>query len=549
MSQNYVFQEEETSPIDFGRILGAAKRRYVFFLIPFLTILVVCIGVILFLKPVYESTGTILVETQQIPSDLIQSSITSDANQRITIIKQRVMTRGNLLQIIDKFDVFGADRQRLPVSELIERMQEQININVITSEVSGNRRGSTTIAFQLSFDHENPKIAANVANELITLFLSENVKTRTARATETTAFLNSETQKLRDALTKTENDIVAYKQKYRDALPEHLDLRLRMLERSETDLREYIREIRALEEEKRYLQIELTAAKTGRTGSGGEIVQSELQENIETLKKELLDASTRLTESHPNIKALKKRIVALEQQQLEEDKNAARLAASEGSAAGSTYNPLLEKLEIRIESIDGKISEGRRQIEKAKRKVAEIEAIIIEIPQVERGLSVLNRTYGDILEKFNVLESKQAQAQLSQNLEEDKKAERFILLEPPIVPTEPVRPDRLKIMGIGSFLAFAAGAGFVVLIELLDQRIRSASELEAILKHPPIVSIPYIVTPTEMGKRRTKLVLYILAPFMFVIVALVAVHFLYQPLDTLFYKAWVALDKLRISLL
>lgn len=549
MSQDYLLSDEETSSLDVSRIIGAAKRRYIFFLIPFLLISLICTGVILFLKPIYESTGTILVETQQIPTDLIQSSVTSDANQRITIIQQRVMTRRNLLQIIDKFDVFGVDRQRHPVSELIERMQKQINVNVITSDGSGRRRGSTAIAFQLSFDHESPKIAAKVANELVTLFLSENVKTRTTRASETTEFLDAETQKLRDALTETENDIVAYKQKHRDALPEHLDLRLRMLERSEVELREYVREIRALEEERRYLQIELTSARTGRSAVGGSGSKSELQENIDELKKALLSASTRLTDSHPDMKALKKRIAALEQQQIDEESEASQAAAENRPVSGSTYNPLVEKLQIRISSIDEKISEARRQIAASKQKVTEIERIIIQIPQVERGLSVLNRTYGDILEKFNVLESKQAQAQLSQNLEEDKKAERFILLEPPIIPTEPIRPDRLKIMGIGSFLAFAVGAGLVVLIELLDQRIRSASDLEAILKHPPIASIPYIVTAAETGKRRTKLILYILAPFLILGIVLIAVHFLYQPLDILFYKAWVAIDKLRISLL
>jgi protein tyrosine kinase modulator len=548
MSQDYLLQEEETSPIDIGRYLGVAKRRYIFFLIPFLLILLISVGVIVFLKPIYQSTGTILVETQQIPTDLIQSSVTSDPSQRITVLQQRVMTRRNLLQIIDNFEVFGVDRQRLPVSQLIAKMQSQINVSVITSEFTGRRRGGAAIAFQISFDHENPEIAAKVTNELVTLFLSENVRTRTARAADTTAFLNSETEKLRSALIKTENEIVEYKQKNRDALPEHLDLRLRMLERSEAELREYVREIRALEEERRYLQIELTSARTGRSGAGGATVVSELQENIEALKKTLLDASTRLTDSHPDIKALKKRIDALEQQQIEEENEAARAAAENKPLKNAPYNPLVEKLQIRMSAIDAKIAEARIAIEKLKKKVEEIEAIIIEIPQVERGLSVLNRTYGDILEKFNVLESKQARAQLSQNLEEDKKAERFILLEPPTVPTEPIRPDRIKILGIGSFIAFAAGVGLVVLIELLDQRIRSSSELEAVLKHPPIVSIPYITTPAEMNKRRSKLVLYILAALVFIAIVFAAVHFLYQPLDDLFYKIWVALDKKLISI-
>ncbi len=549
MSHEYMLHEEEQSSFDVGSLLLAAKRRYLFFLIPFVLILIASLVVALSLKPVYQSTGTILVETQQIPTELVQSAVTTDPNQRITIIRQRVMTRRNLLQIIDKYNVFGEDRKNLPVSTLIERMQNLIRINVITSDVGGSRRrGTTTIAFTVSFEHQTPEIAAKVTNEIVTLFLSENVKTRTARASETTAFLDSETQKLRAQLNDVENEIVAYKQKHGDKLPEHLNLRLTMLERAETDIRELSREIRSLEEEKRYLQIELTSARAGRTTGGGPVGLTELEQNIETLKDELLDASTRLTSSHPDIKALNKRIEALEKQQAEIDAAAQTGSSSSEQASTPGYNPLVETLQVRIESADEKIAVARQQIAVARKKVEELEAIIIEIPQVERGLAVLDREYQELLEKFGVLEGKQAQAQLSQNLEEEKKAERFILIEPPAVPTVPIRPDRKKILGIGGLIAFAVGAGFVVLIELLDRRVRTASELEALLKHPPIVSIPYIVTQSETGKRKYRLLLYLLGPVVLALGGLACIHFLYEPLDSLFYKVWVAIDKLRVSM-
>jgi len=545
MSHEYTLQEEESSSLNIGYILSAAKRRFLYFLIPFLIILASSIGVALILPPVYESSGTILVETQQIPTEFVTSAVTADANQRITVLRQRIMTRRNLLEIIDKFNVFGKDRQVLPVSTLISKMQNLISIDVITADMSGRRRAAT-IAFTLGFDHKNPEIAAKVANELVTLFLSENVKTRTARATETTAFLDGETEKLRVLLTDVENQIVVYKQENRDALPEHLDLRLKMLERSENEIRDLGKDIRSLEEEKRYLQIELTSARTGRTTAGGR-AQTELEENIEDLKKALLESSTRLTDSHPNIKALKKRIAVLEQQQKEEEALAQAALSAEKPIAGSAYNPIVERIQIRMQTINQQISEARQQIANTKLKVAEIESIIVEIPQVERGLSILNRKYAEALGKFNALESKQAQAQLSQNLEEEKKAERFILLEPPAVPTVPVRPDRPKIMGIGGFLAFAVGIGLAFLVEMLDRRVRTASELEALLKHPPIVSIPYIVTQLETGKRRYKLLFVLLIPIAVAIVLAIGIHFLYQPLDILFYKAWVALDKIRLS--
>ncbi|WP_340148655.1 XrtA system polysaccharide chain length determinant [uncultured Sneathiella sp.] len=547
MSQDFAIQEEESSPINLGSIINAAKRRFLFFLIPFVLIMIGSVVVGLILPPTYSSEGTILVETQQISTDLVESTVNTDPNQRIKMIEQRVMTRENLLKIIDKYNVYGNDRRVMTVSSLVERMQANIWIDVITSSMGAGRRGETTIAFTVSFNHENPQIATDVANELVTLFLSENVRTRTERATEATAFLSEEAEKVRRQLAKVESEIVAYKQKNKDALPEHLGLRQNMLERTEGEIRDMRRDIRALEEEKRYLQIELTSARTGRSADGG-LEQSELARNLATLKDNLLDASTRLTDSHPDIIALKKRIAVLEAQ-VEAETAEALAAATQGqSASNSAYNPVVETLQVRIAATDEKIAEMRQQINQASKRVKDLEGIILEIPQVERGFASLNRTYEDLLDKLNSFESKQAQAQLSQNLEEEKKAERFVLLEPPVVPTEPWSPDRPKIMGVGSLFALAVGIGVVFLIEFFDKRIRSASELEAVLKHPPIVSIPYIHTQEEASKQRLKIIFYALIPIAAIALILVAVHFLYEPLDEIFYNLWAAFDRLRVRL-
>jgi uncharacterized protein involved in exopolysaccharide biosynthesis len=207
MSQDFAIQEEESSPINLGSIIGAAKRRFLFFLIPFVLILVGSVIVGLILPPSYLSGGTILVETQQISPDLVESTLNTDPNQRIKAIEQRVMTRENLLKIIDKYNVYGNDRKVMTVSTLVDRMQENIQIAVITSSLGG-RRGEATIAFKVGFIHENPQIATDVANELVTLFLSENVRTRTERATEATAFISEEAEKVRRQLAQVESEIV-----------------------------------------------------------------------------------------------------------------------------------------------------------------------------------------------------------------------------------------------------------------------------------------------------------------------------------------------------
>tara|TARA_R100000005_G_C5004139_1_gene213199 strand:- start:29285 stop:30922 length:1638 start_codon:yes stop_codon:yes gene_type:complete len=544
MSQEFSLNQEEASPINFERILSAAKRRFLFFLIPFVLILAGSVAVAMLLPAKYSSWGTVLVETQQISPDLVESTITTDPDQRIRMIQQRVMTRENLLKVIDKYNVYGEDRKVLTVSDLVGKMQDEIAIDVITSSSGDRRRNETTIAFTVGFNHQNPQIATDVANELVTLFLSENVRTRTERATEATAFLAEEASKVRRQLSQVENELVAYKQKYGNALPEHLGLRQDMLDRSETEIRDLRRDLRTLEEEKRYLEIELTSARSGLTASTGG--QSELARNLSSLKDQLLEASTRLTDNHPTIIALNKRIAALEQQ-VEEETRQAMASAAQGSSAGNAYNPVVERLQIRIAGTDDRIQAIRNQIAATSKKVAELEAIIIEIPQVERGLAGLNRTYEDLLNKLNDLESRQAQAQLSQNLEEGKKAERFVLLEPPIVPTDPYSPNRKKILGVGAMFGIALGIACVFLIELLDRRIHSASELEAVLKHPPIVSIPYIQTKMETSRQRMKIILYLLSIVVLFAALLVLIHFFYRPLDEIFYQLWVSFDRLLLQ--
>ena len=44
-------------------------------------------------SPTFKSTATILIEEQEVPAELVHSTITSYADQRIEMIKQQVMSR------------------------------------------------------------------------------------------------------------------------------------------------------------------------------------------------------------------------------------------------------------------------------------------------------------------------------------------------------------------------------------------------------------------------------------------------------------------------
>jgi len=211
----------------------------------------VCITVILGLSvlvamsipPVYESSGTILVESQQISPDLVAANNNTFADERIEVIRQRVMTREHLEAIIDKYNLFSSEIRRLSVTEKIDEMRNAITVSLVSAAVKG--RGEVTIAFRVGFEHKQPEVATQVANELVTLFLDENIKQRTERASETTEFLTQEADKLRVELEILENRLADFKQAHSNALPEHQELRMNMLSRAETELKEVDRDYKA----------------------------------------------------------------------------------------------------------------------------------------------------------------------------------------------------------------------------------------------------------------------------------------------------------------
>ena len=175
------------------------KRRWVAFLVPFVLLAPIGILAALLWPPTYLSEGRILVQSQQIPTELVRPTVTSAAQERIQVIEQRTMTRDNLVAIADKFQLFPDKRPLMSITELVALMKKQTKIAPVELTLDFKQRSrsdSPTIVFSVGFEYDDPAVAARVANELMTRILTEDLRDRTSRATDTTKFLAREVQKL-----------------------------------------------------------------------------------------------------------------------------------------------------------------------------------------------------------------------------------------------------------------------------------------------------------------------------------------------------------------
>ena len=496
--------------------LSIMRRRAPYLIGAFVTVLLISIVAAITLPPTYRAIGTIMVESQQVPENIVPTADKSPLEERINIIKQRVMTRESMLVIANKYQLFKDSSQFLTSAELIERMRKRVGVELLNSD---GRQGKSTIAFTLSFEDRSSEISYMVTKDIVTLFLDWNVKLRTEGAAETKDFLSQEAGKLKLEVERQEGLITAYKGQHSNALPEQLSLRMTMLSRAENDLREVERDYRSTKEELRTLQVELSAAKYGI----GNIPSQSLPE----LKIELTRLSSIYNESHPDIKALKRKIEALE-----------KIVEAPGSEVTTDKAPTFAvyKIQAKMDSANARLESLTQQQKMLQTKIVQNEGAMILTPKVGQELDILIRDRDSAQKKYEEILSKRMNAQISESLESESKAERFTLLEPPIMPEKPYKPDRVKIIALGIFLAIAASAGMLMAMATFDKNIRGADALTHILGYRPLVVIPYLVIKEEVERRKRILKSAVIASVLALIILMIALHFLYMPLNELFTK-------------
>ena len=201
MASTIYTEKSDFSLVDLMQVLN---RRYKLLILVSAIVFSIAVLAALFLPAIYRSSAIILIEQQEIPTDFVRSTVTSFADQRIQVISQRVMTSSNLIEIMDKYDLYPKLRERETREKVLDEMRDNISRKMISADVVDPRSGrpvEATIAFQLAFEHRSPGTAQKVANELVSLYLNENLKTRTEAAQETSAFLTAEAARLRETVS------------------------------------------------------------------------------------------------------------------------------------------------------------------------------------------------------------------------------------------------------------------------------------------------------------------------------------------------------------
>lgn len=572
----------EEEGIDLSTYLAIIKRRKWQLILPIVLLLPLAALVAIVLPPVYRSEATILIQQQEIPTELIRTTVTSFADQRIQVIKQRVMTVANLSALIEKYGLYPEIRQEQSINAAVEEMREDVGLNMISAEIIDPRSGrpqEATIAFELSFRYGAATIAQQVVNELVSLFLAENLRQREEAVREASNFLQEEAEKLAAQIRGLEGALAKFKQDHPNNLPELFSLNRELMQRADERLRQNAISIRSLEQQQLTLETQLSQIDPEQSAAFGNSNQGTLSpaQRLLQLEAEYVGIATRYSPTHPDrvnmereIRALRKVVgstdlsaLRIQRQQIARELEVAReryatehpdvqrlernleqadrrlASANDGEPFGGSMamssNPAYVQLQARLDGIKLEIQGLRDNNQELKARIETYEQRLFEAPNIEREYRDLTRGYDNAVAKYREVKDKQLEAELSEALETGGKAERFTLIEPPVVPEKPIEPNRPAIILLGLIGSIGAGVGHLALREFLDKGLYGAGTVQMLTGTPPMAVIPYIGTAVERRRRAWRRYLLAGGTLVVLVLAALAVHVFVKPLDVIWF--------------
>ncbi len=174
-------------------------------------------------------------------------------------------------------------------------------------------QSSQLTAFTVSFEGKEPEKLAAVTNHLASLFLEENTKDREQKAQTTIEFLEKQLVDLRSEIQETEAQLADFKEKHMNELPELMQLNLKTMDQLERQIGGSGAKHQNLINRKIYLegQLALLEPSMHKVSADGKRILTP-KEELSVLRSQYLSLSSSLSEEHPDVIKLKKKLAALE---------------------------------------------------------------------------------------------------------------------------------------------------------------------------------------------------------------------------------------------
>jgi polysaccharide chain length determinant protein (PEP-CTERM system associated) len=474
-----------------------SRRKWIALLV-FTVVLAATVSIIMSLPDLYRATATVLVETQHVSEELIRSSVSAELETRLQTIREDVMSRARLGDLITRLGLYPELRAKGEAFDaIIERMRKDVDLDLNSATAAGAR--VPTIAFAIKYTGRNPQTVAQVANMLASLYVAENTKIREGQAARTAEFLKTQLAEVKNELDAQERRASEFNLSHIGELPQQVSANLASLERLNTQLRlNGENQVRAMDRRER-LERQLTELASAPGTIAADQANASAPEQAAKLKQQLEQLRKKYTDQYPEVIRVQAELEDLERQ-LSEHAVAANPAAKPPGAAAPSLDPRARLVQA-IADDDAELAALKNEETAFRRAIASYEQRVENVPRREEELSTLSRDSTTTKDRYDTLLKRYEEAQLASSLEQGQKVEQFRILDAAIPPREPTAPSRSRLFAIGVFLAIGLAVGSVLAVEKLDTAFHNIDDLRAFVTVPTLFSIPRILTTADARRR------------------------------------------------
>jgi uncharacterized protein involved in exopolysaccharide biosynthesis len=146
------------------------RRFYV--IIPAVLLFLIGLVTAYVLPTLYRSTATLLVESQDLSTDIVEAPGTGQIEERIAKIREQVLSRGDLISLIEQNNLYPSERRSKPMSVVVDKMRKATTVGALAGDI-GQSGGSkaNVIAITMSYDYPDATKAQAVMQSYVTQFL------------------------------------------------------------------------------------------------------------------------------------------------------------------------------------------------------------------------------------------------------------------------------------------------------------------------------------------------------------------------------------------
>jgi protein tyrosine kinase modulator len=486
-------------------LVGLWGRRKWIALLVFGAVFAAAVSITVSLPDLYRATATVLVQTQHVSEDLVRSTVSNELETRIQTIREDVMSRARLGELITHLGLYPELRAKgEPFDAIIERMRKDIDLDLNSAAAAGTR--APTIAFAIKYTGRDPQTVAQVANMMASLYVAENTKIREGQAVRTAEFLKAQLADIKKELDAQERRSTEFNLSHIGELPQQVAANLASLERLNTQLRlNGENQVRAMDRRERYERQLAELGPAAPPPVAADPARGPGSQEVEKLKLELEQLLRKYTEQYPEVIRVRADLANLERQ-ISERSVPANTSAKPSEAAASSVDPRTRLLQA-IADADAELNALKKEETAFRQAIGSYEQRVENVPKRQEEVEALSRDSATTKDRYDTLLKRYEEAQLAASLEQGQKVEQFRILDAAIPPREPAAPSRMRLFAIGFCLALAAAVGSVLLLEKLDTAFHTIDELRASVTVPTLFSIPRILTAVDTRRRWRRVAL------------------------------------------